>query len=76
MSQPQAIVRLERIDKLKKFNDFIGIQIGDPPSCSIMPNPLPPEDSTYIILKNHKECTEETKLSKPASLMRKEMLKF
>jgi hypothetical protein len=36
---PRAIVRLERLDKLKKFNDLIRNRTRDLPVCSVVPQP-------------------------------------
>jgi hypothetical protein len=36
---PRAIVRLEWLGQLKKFNDIIGIRTRDFPACSILPQP-------------------------------------
>jgi hypothetical protein len=38
-ADPKAIVRLERLGKLKKKIDFIGTQTRDLPACRIVPQP-------------------------------------
>jgi hypothetical protein len=37
---PRAIVQLEELGKLKKFNDLIRTQTCDLPACSIVPQPF------------------------------------
>jgi hypothetical protein len=67
-----AIVRLEGLGKLKKFNDLIGNRTCDLPACSIMPQPttLPRDPYNGMRLQNYLNMSFYAKLDGMRQLTR------